>query len=82
MNFFRIHPRYKRDIAYRLSLGARAVAYNDTDVNFLGPFPNQTLCSGKHVDITYDQAVSVTSSHDVFEVGVRVIQNLCPTFIH
>ncbi|CAB1431009.1 unnamed protein product [Pleuronectes platessa] len=77
-----IHPRYKRDIAYRLSLGARAVAYNETDVNFLGPFPNQTLCSGRHVNITYDQAVSVTSSYDVFEIGVRVIQNFCQTFIH
>ncbi|XP_019950841.2 sialate O-acetylesterase [Paralichthys olivaceus] len=66
--YYTIHPRYKRDIAYRLSLGARAVAYNETDVHFLGPFPNQTLCSGRHVNITYDQVVSVTASNEVFEI--------------
>ncbi|XP_034459258.1 sialate O-acetylesterase [Hippoglossus hippoglossus] len=72
-----IHPRYKRDIAYRLSLGARAVAYNETDVHFLGPFPNQTLCSGMHVNITYDQAVSVTPSSHVFEICCSANQAPC-----
>ncbi|XP_067675099.1 sialate O-acetylesterase-like [Haliotis asinina] len=34
-----IHPRYKQDIASRLVLGARAVAYGEEGVQFQGPFP-------------------------------------------
>lgn len=63
-----IHPRDKQDVAYRLTLGARAVAYNEKDVAFLGPFPKQILYTPMHVKITYDQAVAVKSSQDVFEV--------------
>lgn len=63
-----IHPRDKQDVAYRLTLGARAVAYNEKDVSFLGPFPVQILSSQTFVNITYDQSVAVTYSKDVFEV--------------
>ncbi|XP_058489954.1 sialate O-acetylesterase [Solea solea] len=63
-----IHPRDKQDVAYRLTLGARAVAYNEKDVHFLGPFPNQVRSLPMHVNVTYDQPVSVTPSKDAFEI--------------
>ncbi|XP_051254303.1 sialate O-acetylesterase isoform X2 [Dicentrarchus labrax] len=63
-----IHPRDKQDVAYRLTLGARAIAYNEKDVLFLGPFPKQILSTYKYVNITYDQTVSVTPSKDIFEI--------------
>lgn len=72
---FRIHPRGKQDVAYRLTLGARAVAYSEKTVPFLGPFPNQILSTPMYVTITYDQPVSVTPSDDTFEVGL--ISKLC-----
>lgn len=65
---FRIHPRDKQDVAYRLTLGARAVAYNEKGVPFQGPFPNQILSTQIYVNVTYDQEVSVTPSKDMFEV--------------
>ncbi|XP_035536313.1 sialate O-acetylesterase [Morone saxatilis] len=65
---FRIHPRDKQDVAYRLTLGARAIAYNEKDVLFLGPFPKQILSTHKYVNITYDQTVSVTPSKGIFEI--------------
>nr|XP_057935916.1 sialate O-acetylesterase isoform X1 [Doryrhamphus excisus] len=72
-----IHPRDKQDVAYRLTLGARAVAYNDTVVAFLGPFPKQILSTPMHVNITYDQIVSVTPSEDIFEICCSQSQAQC-----
>ncbi|XP_054649938.1 sialate O-acetylesterase isoform X2 [Dunckerocampus dactyliophorus] len=72
-----IHPRDKQDVAYRLTLGARAVAYNDTDVAFLGPFPQKILSTPMHVNITYDQIVSVTLSEDIFEICCSQPQAQC-----
>ncbi|KAM8903262.1 sialate O-acetylesterase-like [Spinachia spinachia] len=63
-----IHPRDKQDVAYRLTLGARAVAYDEEGVSFQGPFPKQITLVSKMVNITYDQKVRVTPSRDVFEV--------------
>ncbi|XP_029922909.1 sialate O-acetylesterase [Myripristis murdjan] len=63
-----IHPRDKQDVAYRLTLGARAVAYQEKDVHFRGPFPGQILTTEASLNITYDQTVSVTSSNDIFEI--------------
>ncbi|XP_046556230.1 sialate O-acetylesterase-like [Haliotis rubra] len=37
--FGSIHPRYKQDIASRLVLGARSVAYGEEGVKFQGPLP-------------------------------------------
>ncbi|XP_046342779.1 sialate O-acetylesterase-like [Haliotis rufescens] len=37
--FGSIHPRYKQDVASRLVLGARAVAYGEEGVKFQGPLP-------------------------------------------
>ncbi|XP_022616948.1 sialate O-acetylesterase [Seriola dumerili] len=72
-----IHPRDKQDVAYRLTLGARAVAYNEKDVSFLGPFPSQILSSRMYVNITYNQSVSVTYSKDIFEICCSGIQAPC-----
>ncbi|XP_046342766.2 sialate O-acetylesterase-like [Haliotis rufescens] len=35
-----IHPRYKEDVARRLLLAGRAVAYKETGLDFQGPFPS------------------------------------------
>lgn len=63
-----IHPRDKQDVAERLSLGARAVAYNEKNVSFQGPFPHTILISETSVSIIYDQTVSVTPSKDIFQI--------------
>ncbi|XP_062275577.1 sialate O-acetylesterase [Scomber scombrus] len=63
-----IHPRDKEDVAYRLTLGARAVAYNEPHVPFLGPFPSKITSSQMYVNITYDQMVSATPSKYIFEI--------------
>ncbi|KAK5607518.1 hypothetical protein CRENBAI_016797 [Crenichthys baileyi] len=63
-----IHPRDKQDVALRLTLGARAVAYGETDTPFQGPFPKQILPIQMSIIITYNQAVSVTSSKNMFEI--------------
>ncbi|XP_049581178.1 sialate O-acetylesterase-like [Syngnathus scovelli] len=72
-----IHPRHKQDIAYRLTLGARAVAYNEKDVVFLGPFPKQILSTPMYINITYDQAVAVKSSKDIFEICCSQLHGPC-----
>ncbi|XP_018554421.1 sialate O-acetylesterase [Lates calcarifer] len=72
-----IHPRDKQDVAYRLTLGARAVAYNEKDVQFLGPFPNNIMSLEMYVNITYDQMVSVTPSENIFEICCSGIKAPC-----
>ncbi|XP_031717101.1 sialate O-acetylesterase isoform X2 [Anarrhichthys ocellatus] len=75
--FGTIHPRDKQDVAYRLTLGARAVAYNEKDVSFQGPFPKLILSAHDFINITYDQNVSVTPSKDIFEICCSEIQTPC-----
>ncbi|XP_061537464.1 sialate O-acetylesterase isoform X1 [Phycodurus eques] len=72
-----IHPRDKQDVAYRLTLGARAVAYNEKDVAFLGPFPKQILSTPMYVNITYDKAIAVKPSKDIFEICCSQSQAPC-----
>ncbi|XP_077467476.1 sialate O-acetylesterase isoform X2 [Stigmatopora argus] len=72
-----IHPRDKQDVAYRLTLGAQAVAYNEKDVAFLGPFPKQILSSPIYVNLTYDQAIAVKPSKDIFEICCSQPQTPC-----
>ncbi|XP_054748456.2 sialate O-acetylesterase-like [Lytechinus pictus] len=38
-----VHPRYKQDVANRLTLGARAVAYGEKGVVYQGPFPTAVI---------------------------------------
>lgn len=56
-------------MAYRLTLGARAVAYDQKHVSFQGPFPRLIVASHVYVDVTYDQPLRVTPSAHVFEVA-------------
>lgn len=65
---FRNHPRDKQDVASRLTLGARAVAYGEPDVTFQGPFPRHIQSSETGIIISYNQTVSVTLSNTTFEV--------------
>lgn len=63
-----IHPRDKLDVSIRLTLGARAVAYNEEDVPFLGPFPKNITSTKKYVNVTYDQTVSIKPAEEIFEI--------------
>lgn len=79
---FRIHPRDKQDVAYRLTLGARAVAYGEVGVSFQGPFPTQITLLSKMINVTYDQKVRVTPSKDVFEVKPALAHSFFVFHIH
>lgn len=67
-----IHPTYKQDIAARLVLGARNVAYGEQDVTFQGPFPTAyTVNSAKHIlTISFDNGTSSlqVKNHNGFEI--------------
>jgi len=65
-----IHPRYKQDIAVRLSLSAQAVAYGDTSVVFQGPYPSSYLMKGNRLQITFDDghAALQVNNNDGFEI--------------
>ncbi|XP_063799804.1 sialate O-acetylesterase isoform X2 [Pseudophryne corroboree] len=66
-----IHPRDKQTVAYRLSLGARAIAYGERDVSFKGPFPVtiDVYYDYSYMNITYDQDLLITHTCDkIFEV--------------
>lgn len=75
--FASIHPRDKQDVAYRLTLGARAVAYGEKDLAFQGPFPNKVLVKDGYLSITYDQKVSVAPSKNIFEVCCSAVKTVC-----
>ncbi|XP_043936791.1 sialate O-acetylesterase [Protopterus annectens] len=65
-----IHPRYKQDVAHRLLLGARAVAYREKGVVYQGPFPtNVGVVQSQLINITYSQELFVNElSQNIFEV--------------
>lgn len=63
-----IHPRDKQDVAYRLSLGVRAVAYGEEGVSFQGPFPSRVLVNDQYLNIIYNQRIFVAQSKDIFQV--------------
>ncbi|NWI73413.1 SIAE acetylesterase, partial [Dryoscopus gambensis] len=52
-----IHPRDKQNVARRLLLGARAVAYGDKDVVFQGPYPTRAVLEVTRglLNVTYSQ---------------------------
>lgn len=64
-----IHPRYKQDVAHRLALGAKALAYGETYVQFQGPFPEK-VCSmtDNKILVSYGTQSITLKSTDVFEV--------------
>lgn len=56
-------------MAYRLYLGARAIAYGETGVVFQGPFPKHLQLKDKELSIVYSQELAVLElSEDIFEV--------------
>ncbi|KAG6926449.1 sialic acid acetylesterase [Chelydra serpentina] len=66
-----IHPRDKQNVAYRLHLGARAVAYGEKGLVFQGPYPTKVVVDGARalVNVTYGQELLLLLMHDrVFEV--------------
>ncbi|XP_041098404.1 sialate O-acetylesterase [Polyodon spathula] len=73
-----IHPRYKQDVARRLILGARAVAYGEEGVTFQGPFPTKVELMGNIMIITYSQQIAVSHfNKDVFEVCCSEKKTAC-----
>ncbi|KAJ8400354.1 hypothetical protein AAFF_G00397370 [Aldrovandia affinis] len=72
-----IHPRDKQDVAHRLTLGARAVAYGEKGVSFQGPFPVKVLLSRNGINIFYTQAISVSPSITIFEICCTKVQEPC-----
>ena len=75
----RIHPRFKQDIAARLSLAARNVAYGESSVKSGGPFP-----TGYHVDSqTQNLTVTYASGGDFIQMKrddgfeVDILTHLC-----
>ncbi|PIK46232.1 putative sialate O-acetylesterase [Apostichopus japonicus] len=64
-----IHPRHKQDIAHRLYLGARALAYSETETIYRGPFPKE-ICdtSGHQIKVKYQFDNIKLLSEDIFEV--------------
>lgn len=74
--FQRIHPRDKFDVAQRLSLSGRAVAYGDSGLDFQGPFPSAITKTGQKMNIEYDRGNSVIEVRSTygFEVSTRHIR--------
>ncbi|NXX20277.1 SIAE acetylesterase, partial [Podargus strigoides] len=52
-----IHPRDKQNVAHRLQLGARAVAYGEKDLVFQGPYPIHAVLEVTRglLNVTYSQ---------------------------
>ncbi|NWR09783.1 SIAE acetylesterase, partial [Paradoxornis webbianus] len=52
-----IHPRDKQNVAHRLLLGARAVAYGGKDLVFQGPYPTHAILEVTRglLNVTYSQ---------------------------
>ena len=68
-----IHPRYKRQIGYRLALGGLNLAYGlgETTGRFQGPFPTAITQQGGQILIEFDsgQADLEFRAATGFEVG-------------
>ncbi|EPQ13541.1 Sialate O-acetylesterase [Myotis brandtii] len=70
--FGSIHPRDKQTVAYRLHLGARAVAYGEKKVTFQGPLPAkiELLADKGLLSLTYSQQIEVQrQDHEIFEIS-------------
>ncbi|NXH45267.1 SIAE acetylesterase, partial [Dicaeum eximium] len=66
-----IHPRDKQNVAHRLLLGARAVAYGDKDLVFQGPYPTRAILevTRELLNVTYSQElISRQRDAQAFEV--------------
>ncbi|XP_008056032.1 sialate O-acetylesterase [Carlito syrichta] len=70
--FDSIHPRDKQTVAYRLHLGARAVAYGEKNLAFQGPLPGkiELLAHKGLLSLTYYQQIQVQKKDNkIFEIS-------------
>ncbi|KAM7051620.1 sialate O-acetylesterase isoform 2-T2 [Molossus nigricans] len=70
--FGSIHPRDKQTVAYRLHLGARAVAYGEKMLTFEGPLPKkiELLAHKGLLNLMYSQQILVQRQDDkIFEIS-------------
>lgn len=70
--FGSVHPRDKQTVAYRLHLGARAVAYGEKQLIFQGPLPEkiELLADKGLLNIRYSQQIQVQRQDDkIFEIS-------------
>ncbi|KAL4233116.1 hypothetical protein ACF0H5_007801 [Mactra antiquata] len=68
--FGTIHPRDKQDVAVRLALAGRGVAYGENSLDFQGPFPSNFQTNNHTMTIEFDHGTSAIDvrSNDDFEV--------------
>ncbi|XP_043850145.1 sialate O-acetylesterase [Dromiciops gliroides] len=70
--FGSIHPRDKQTVAYRLHLGARAVAYGEKMLPFQGPMPEkiELLADKELLKLEYHQKIQVQKQDDkIYEIS-------------
>ncbi|KAM6173572.1 sialate O-acetylesterase [Erethizon dorsatum] len=70
--FGSIHPRDKQTVAYRLHLGARAVAYGEKNLTFQGPLPEkiELLADQGLLNLLYYQRIQVQrQDKKIFEIS-------------
>ncbi|NXC52374.1 SIAE acetylesterase, partial [Aleadryas rufinucha] len=75
-----IHPRDKQNVAHRLLLGARAVAYGDKDLVFQGPYPTRAILEVTRglLNVTYSQELICRQKDaQAFEVCCSSQASLC-----
>ncbi|KAK3600187.1 hypothetical protein CHS0354_001903 [Potamilus streckersoni] len=67
-----VHPRDKEDVASRLVLAARAVAYGEKGLDFQGPYPTRFTVQGSTLAIEFSQGNSPIEvrSNSGFEVSI------------
>lgn len=66
-----IHPRDKLDVAHRLALAGRAVAYNETNISYQGPLPTSVHAQQGSLVIQFDHGtkpIEVRDTQHGFEV--------------
>ncbi|KAM5245698.1 sialate O-acetylesterase [Ctenodactylus gundi] len=70
--FGSVHPRDKQTVAYRLLLGARAVAYGEKNLTFQGPLPKKTELLARRgiLSLIYSQQIQVQRKDSrIFEIS-------------
>ncbi|XP_077993426.1 sialate O-acetylesterase-like [Glandiceps talaboti] len=74
-----IHPRYKQDVGYRLSLSGRAIAYGEKEVKYAGPFPTHVAVQSSDNTLLVefdDQKTPIEiRNNEGFEVCCSVTKN-------
>ena len=70
---YSIHPRDKQDVAKRLALAGRAVAYNENNLDFQGPIPTDLTLNGNRLVIEFDHGNSAIEVRKTDGFEVRLI---------